>query len=297
MPLIVHNQPPLPRRVTIIGVGLIGGSFALAMRRAVPDICLTGVDRDEINLATARHLGVLDQVGQDVVSAVKDAELVLLAVPVRQLATVLTQISTNLPAGAVITDVGSTKGSVIEVAQATLGASVARFVPGHPIAGAEQSGVRAARVDLFQGCSVVLTPTSRCEEQARGIVQQCWEACGARVELMAAHNHDAIFGVVSHLPHLLSFALVYDIATRVDAPTFFRFAAGGFRDFTRIAASSPEMWRDISLSNRNVLLMEIQRYQAQLDQLTQLLQQEDESGLESFFKVARQARRNWNDTQ
>ncbi len=297
MPLIVHSQPPLPRRVTIIGVGLIGGSFALAMRRAVPDICVTGVDRDEINLATARHLGVLDQVVQDVASAVAEAELVLLAVPVRQLAAVLSQVWATLPAGAVVTDVGSTKASVWQAAQATMGASLARFVPGHPIAGAEQSGVRAARADLFQGCSVVLTPTSVCDEQARGVVQQCWEACGAKVELMSVQRHDAIFGVVSHLPHLLSFALVYDIATRVDAASFFRFAAGGFRDFTRIAASNPEMWRDISLANRTVLLSEIERYREQLDLLTELLQQEDESGLESFFKVARQARRNWNDTQ
>ncbi len=296
MTLIVHNQPPLPRRVTIVGVGLIGGSFALAMRRAVPDICLTGVDRDEINLATARQMGVLDQVQTDVASAVKEAQLIVLAVPVRQLSSVLTQIAAHLPVGAVVTDVGSTKSSVLEVAQATMGTSLARFVPGHPIAGAEQSGVRAARADLFQGCSVVLTPTPECDEQARGVVQQCWEACGAKVELMTAESHDAIFGVVSHLPHLLSFALVHDIATRADAPILFRFAAGGFRDFTRIAASSPEMWRDISLANRSVLLLEIQRYREQLDYLTQLLLQEDESGLESFFKVARQARRDWNDT-
>ncbi len=297
MTLIMHNQPPLPRRLTVIGVGLIGGSFALAMRKAVPDIRITGVDRDEINLATARHLGVLDYGVQDVAAAVAEAELVLLAVPVGQLATVLTQVVAALPAGAIVTDVGSTKISVLEAAQETMGAAFPRFVPGHPIAGTEYSGVRAARADLFLGCSVVLTPASACEERARGVVQQCWEACGARVEFMSVYRHDAIFGVVSHLPHLLSFALVYDIATRVDAATFFQFAAGGFRDFTRIAASSPEMWRDISLANRAVLLLEIERYRTQLDHLTRLLQQEDAVALESFFKVAREARRNWNDTQ
>ncbi len=285
-----------PRRLAVIGVGLIGGSFALALREAAHEVHIVGYDRDEINLAAARHLGVINGVAHDAATAVRDADMVMIAVPVGQFEEVLREIAPALSASAVVTDVGSTKGSVVRAAQAILGPAFERFVPGHPIAGAEHSGVRAAHADLFRDRSVVLTPVEGGHELPREIMRKCWEACGARVEEMTVARHDAIFGVVSHLPHLLSFALVYDIATRVDADTFFRFAASGFRDFTRIAASSPEMWRDIGLANRDVLLLEIARYREHLDRLSQLLTQQDGAALEEFFRVAREARRGWTDT-
>ncbi len=285
-----------PRRLAVIGVGLIGGSFALALREAAREVHIVGYDRDELNLAAARHLGVINSAVHDAASAVHEADMVLIAVPVGQFEAVLREIAPALSATAIVTDVGSTKGSVVRAAQAILGPAFERFVPGHPIAGAEHSGVRAARADLFRDRSVVLTPTEGGHELPREIMRKCWEACGARVEEMSVARHDAIFGVVSHLPHLLSFALVYDIATRVDADTFFRFAASGFRDFTRIAGSSPEMWRDIGLANRDVLLLEIARYREHLDRLSELLTQQDGAGLEAFFRVAREARRSWTET-
>ena len=285
-----------PRALAIIGVGLMGGSFALAMREAVGDIRIVGYDRDEVNLAAARHLGVVDQTAHDIAAAVRDADLVMLAVPVGQMEEVLRQAAPVLSPTAIVTDVGSTKLSVVRAARSVLGPAFERFVPAHPIAGAENSGVRAARADLFHGRTVVITPAEGGHELPRDILRKCWEACGAQVEEMSVSRHDAIFGVVSHLPHLLSFALVYDIATRVDADTFFRFAASGFRDFTRIAASSPEMWRDIALANRDVLLLEIAHYREHLDRLSELLAREDSAGLESLFKLARAARRTLNET-
>lgn len=285
-----------PRRLAVIGVGLIGGSFALALREAAREVHIVGYDRDEINLAAARHMGVVNSTVHDAAAAVRDADMVMIAVPVGQFEGVLQEIAPALNPSAIITDVGSTKGSVVRAAQTMLGPAFERFVPGHPIAGAEHSGVRAARADLFRDRSVVLTPVEGTHELPRDIMRKCWEACGARVEEMTVTRHDAIFGVVSHLPHLLSFALVYDIATRVDADTFFRFAASGFRDFTRIAGSSPEMWRDIGLANRDVLLLEITRYREHLERLSQLLTQQDGAALEAFFRVAREARRSWTET-
>lgn len=284
-----------PRCLAVIGVGLIGGSFAMALREAVGDLRIVGYDRDEVNLAAARHLGVVDSVAHDIPTAVREADVILVAVPVGQVQSVFEAVAPALSPTAIVTDVGSTKATIVQAARETLGTAFARFVPGHPIAGAEHSGVRAARTDLFQSRAVVLTPAEGADELPRDIMRKCWEACGAHVEEMSVARHDAIFGVVSHLPHLLSFALVYDIASRVDSDTFFRFAASGFRDFTRIAASSPEMWRDISMANREVLLLEIARYRECLDRLTHLLTQEDGPALETFFRLAREARRNWND--
>ncbi len=282
-----------PQRLAIIGVGLIGGSFALAMREATRDVHIVGCDRDEINLAAARHLGVINSAVHEAAAAVHGADMVLIAVPVGQFESVLQQITPTLSSTAIITDVGSTKGSIVRSAQAILGSAFKRFVPGHPIAGAEYSGVRAARADLFRNRSVVLTPVEGGDKLPCEIMRKCWEACGAQVEEMSVLRHDAIFGVVSHLPHLLSFALVYDIATRVDADTLFRFAASGFRAFTRIAGSSPEMWRDIGLANRDVLLLEIARYREHLDRLSELLTQQNATGLEEFLRLAREARRSW----
>ncbi|KRH78629.1 ketol-acid reductoisomerase [Ferrovum sp. JA12] len=284
-----------PRRIAIIGVGLIGGSFALAMREASRDITIVGYDKDEVNLAAAKQLGVIDSAVHSLAAAVKEADVIQLAVPVGQMETVLSEIAKVISATAIITDVGSTKGNVIEVAKKILGAAVNRFVPVHPIAGAENSGVRAARKDLFNQKSVVMVETDFTDPLPFEIIRRCWQACGARIELMTVNRHDSVFGVVSHLPHILSYTLVYDIATRIDAETFFHFAASGFRDFTRIAGSSPEMWKDIALANRETLLLELLRYQDLLRYFQDSLESQDGEAIENFFKIARDARRDWSD--
>ncbi|HQT82138.1 MAG: hypothetical protein B7Z60_07370 [Ferrovum sp. 37-45-19] len=284
-----------PRRIAIIGVGLIGGSFALAMREASRDITIVGYDKDEVNLAAAKQLGVIDSAVHSLAAAVKEADVIQLAVPVGQMEAVLSEIAKVISATAIITDVGSTKGNVIEVAKKILGTAVNRFVPVHPIAGAENSGVRAARKDLFNQKSVVMVETDFTDPLPFEIIRRCWQACGARIELMTVNRHDSVFGVVSHLPHILSYTLVYDIATRIDAETFFHFAASGFRDFTRIAGSSPEMWKDIALANRETLLLELLRYQDLLRYFQDSLESQDGEAIENFFKIARDARRDWSD--
>jgi prephenate dehydrogenase len=285
----------LPKKITILGMGLIGGSFALAMKQQ-PGVEITGFDRDEVSLVTARHLGVVDVVAKDMAQAVHKADLILLAVPVGQIPVVLKELAPHLAAHTLITDVGSTKGSVVSAAREILGDAFARFIPAHPIAGAEQSGVRFARADLFQNKAVILTPEPTHHPLPIKRVVACWSHCGARVEEMDAQNHDHIFGLVSHLPHLLSFALVHDIALRDDAQRLFHYAASGFRDFTRIAASSPEMWKDISLANREVLMDEVAHYRDSLGQMLEWLKNSDADALEQFMKVSREARRRWSES-
>jgi prephenate dehydrogenase len=285
----------MPKNITILGMGLIGGSFALAMRRH-PGVEITAYDRDEVSLVTARHLGVADRVAKDVAQAVKQADLVLIAAPVGQIPEILSEIQPHLPPHTLLTDVGSTKSSVVAAAREILGEAFSRFIPAHPIAGAEQSGVRFAKADLFQDKTVILTPESVHHPVPLKRIAACWEFCGARVEEMNAVTHDHIFGLVSHLPHLLSFALVHDIASRPDAEQLFHFAASGFRDFTRIAASSPEMWKDISLANREVLIEEVQRYGETLNQLLGWLKKSDATELERFMRVSREARRRWSES-
>ncbi|KXW56874.1 prephenate dehydrogenase [Ferrovum sp. PN-J185] len=284
-----------PRRIAIIGVGLIGGSFALAMREAARDISIVGYDRDEVNLAAAKQLGVIDSVVHSLSAAVKDADVIQIAVPVGQIEPVLNEIARHISPTAIITDVGSTKANVIEAAKKSLGTAVQRFVPVHPIAGAEHSGVRSSRKDLFNQKSVVMIETEFTDSLPFEIIKRCWQACGANIETMSVNRHDSVFGVVSHLPHILSFTLVYDIATRVDAETFFHFAASGFRDFTRIAGSNPEMWKDITLANKSTLLLELQRYQDLLRYFQDALESDDGEAIENFFKIARDARRDWSE--
>lgn len=285
----------LPKKITVLGMGLIGGSFALAMKQHA-GAEITGFDRDQVSLVTARHLGVIDVAAKDLAHAVEKADLVLLAVPVGQIPLVLKEIAPHLPAHTLVTDVGSTKGSVVQAAREILGDAFARFIPAHPIAGAEQSGVRFARADLFQNKAVILTPEPNHHPLPIKRVAACWSHCGARVEQMEAKTHDHIFGLVSHLPHLLSFALVHEIAQREDAQSLFHFAASGFRDFTRIAASSPEMWKDITLANRDVLLEEVAHYRDSLDELLGWLKNSDAQALEQFMKVSREARRRWSES-
>ncbi len=281
------------KTLAVIGVGLIGGSFALALRRAGAVSQVIGFDRDATALERAAALGVIDTTGASISEAAESADLVVVAVPVRAIGPVLHDVALAMQPGAVVTDVGSTKAQVVRVAEEELRERVSRFVPGHPIAGRETSGVDAATVDLFRGARVVLTPTPRTAPDAVDLVRGAWEAVGGRVTAMAAQDHDRIFAAVSHLPHLLSFALVSEIAGRDNAEELFGFAAGGFRDFTRIAASSPEMWRDIALQNRAALLAELDRYGAHLAVFRALIEKGEGPGLERLMSEARSARHAW----
>lgn len=278
-------------KIAVIGVGLIGGSFALALRRAYPDVRVIGVDRDAGNLDEAIRRGVIDEIAN--AGTIGDVDLILLAVPVRQMRALLEKIAPGLSADAVITDAGSTKQSVIADARAVLGKRVGQFVPGHPIAGREHSGVSAAASELFEGKNVVLTPPDECASAAIERVRNAWRACGANVLEMPAETHDAVFAAVSHLPHMLAFALVDEFAERPNAKSLFSFAASGFRDFTRIASSSPDMWRDIALDNREALVQEFDRYLEHAKSLRDAIAAGDAAGIEKLMSQAREARNRW----
>jgi len=284
---------PAFRKVVIFGVGLIGGSFALALRRTNAVGEVVGFGRSAATLKQARQFGLIDRIGDDVACEVRDADLILLATPVAQMAEIFARIAPHLGANTLITDGGSTKGDVVAAARQQLGAKIAQFIPAHPVAGAELSGPAAALADLYQGKKVVLTPLPENSAADVARVRAVWEACGAMVSELTPEQHDEVFAAVSHLPHLLAFTLVHDLAQRDNRDLLLSFAASGFRDFTRIAASSPEMWRDISLANRDALLREIEQYAAELYKLHQALQQRDAAKLEEIFSLAREVRSNW----
>lgn len=280
-------------KVVIFGVGLIGGSFALALRRANAVVEVVGFGRSMATLEQAQQLGILDRIGQDAAAEVHDADLVLLATPVGQMAELMARIAPHLGPHTLLTDGGSTKSDVLAAAYANLGDKVAQFVPAHPIAGAEQSGAAAALADLYSGKKVVLTPLPENSSDSIHRVRRAWELCGAVVSELTAAQHDEVFAAVSHLPHLLSFALVHDLARRDNRDVLLSFAASGFRDFTRIAASSPEMWRDICLANRDALSKELQTYIAELNQMSAMLAAGDAAQLEQIFSTARKLRAGW----
>lgn len=284
---------PLIERLAVIGTGLIGGSFALALKQAGQVGSVVGAGRSQENLQTAKARGMIDEIAADAAHAVQGADFVLLAVPVGQLEGVMQAIAPELAPDAVITDAGSTKRDVVALAQIHLAGSLSRFIPGHPIAGAERSGAEAALADLFSGKNVVLTPLPDTSFRALVKAQSAWQACGATVSIMQAGQHDRIFAAVSHLPHLLAYALVDMLASRPDSDLFFNFAASGFRDFTRIASSSPEMWRDIALANRHALKVELDAYEAKLEELKAALSAADGDALIKIFSRAQQARAEW----
>ncbi|MDO8292416.1 MAG: prephenate dehydrogenase/arogenate dehydrogenase family protein [Gallionella sp.] len=286
---------PSFKKVVIFGVGLIGGSFALALRKANAVGEVVGFGRSETTLQQAMQLGIIDRIGQDAADEAADADLILLATPVGQMAEIMARIAPHLGAHTLITDGGSTKSDVVRAVYAQLGSKAAQFVPAHPIAGAELSGAAAARADLYVGKKVVLTPLPENTPEAVARVQAAWQACGANIHRLTYAEHDAVFAAVSHLPHLLSFALVHDLAQRDNRDLLLSFAASGFRDFTRIAASSPEMWRDICLANREALLQELQLYIAELTQMSAALAAGDAARLEQTFRTARELRAGWTE--
>jgi prephenate dehydrogenase len=277
-------------RLAVIGVGLIGGSLALALRAAGQVGEVVGAGRGRANLEQAKALGIIDRFTTSAALAVADADVVVVAAPLGNSARILHEIAPVLPAHAVVTDVGSTKRQVVDEARAALGVHFARFVPGHPIAGTEHSGAQAAFATLYRQHRVILTPLPETDAEALARVHAMWTATGATLTQMEVDEHDRVLAATSHLPHLLAYTLVDMLAAAADAQDIFAFAAGGFRDFTRIASSNPEMWRDITLANRDALLAITGQYQRALEDLMSALTVRDGERIEAIFRRAKHAR-------
>jgi len=280
-------------KLVVCGVGLIGGSFAMGLRQAGAVGEIVGVGRSAPPLQRAVELGVIDSAANSWAEALDGADLVLLATPVGQMDKLMQAMAPHLQPQTIVTDAGSTKRDVMEAAYRHLGDFLSNMVPAHPIAGAETSGVDSALASLYQGKKVVVTPLPENEPAAVQRVREAWQACGAQVHEIPPHEHDRIFAAVSHLPHLLAYGLVHDLAGRENAAELFGFAASGFRDFTRIAGSHPEMWRDICVANRQALLVELDAYMAELSMLRGMLLSSDGEALQQVFDQARTARNLW----
>ncbi|MFD4837903.1 prephenate dehydrogenase [Achromobacter sp. NPDC058515] len=283
---------PLIPVLAVVGVGLIGGSFAAALREAGQVGRVLGVGRNAQSLARAVELGLIDEAASAEEAAAR-ADLVLLATPVGGLKDVLSRMRPRLAAGAVLTDAGSTKAEVVEAARDALGDRIGQFVPGHPIAGAERTGPEAADASLYRKRSIILTPLPENSDRSLDLVRRAWQACGADVIDMDADAHDRVLASVSHLPHLLSAVYMEQVATAADADTRLDLAGSGFRDFTRIAAGSPEMWRDIFLSNRDAMLAELAEVRGVLDRAERAIADGDGETLLRLLDTAARARRNW----
>jgi prephenate dehydrogenase len=279
----------MSERITIAGVGLIGGSFGLALRAAGFDGEIVGLGRERARLDAALARGAIDRGETDAARAVAGAAVVLLAVPMGAMASVLGALAPHLDTRTIVTDTGSVKGSFVDAARAGLD-SLARVVPGHPIAGTEYAGVEAAFAELYRDRRVILTPTAEAEAEAVDTVQHLWGLTGAEVEHLSVDAHDRLLASTSHLPHMLAFGLVDALARGDDPAGVFRYAAGGFRDFTRIASSDPTMWRDICMANREALLGALEAYRDDLDQLTAEMRAGDADGLLARFGRAKAAR-------
>jgi prephenate dehydrogenase len=277
-------------RLTVIGVGLIGGSFALALRRAGVVNHIVGVDTNAGNLAEALALGIIDEAVHDVCEGVSASDVVFISVPVCSIEPVLRTISGSLPAGCVVTDGGSVKLAVVSQCDALMPPGC-HFVGGHPIAGTEHSGAAAAFPDLFMGKRCVVTPGLTSDDASLETVSQLWTAAGAVVCSMEAGHHDRIFAEISHLPHAIAYTLVHAVGTAdVEGENVLSYTAGGFRDFTRIASSDPAMWRDIALMNRGALLASIDGFSASLAELRRRIDTGDHAALTEFFTTAKQFR-------
>lgn len=286
----VKPNPPMIRRLVVVGLGLIGGSFAKGIRES--GVCgeVVGVDLDPQSRKLAVELGVVDRCEADLAVACRDADVIQLAVPILAMEKVLALLATFDLGDAVLTDVGSAKGNVVRAARLAFGAMPPRFVPGHPIAGSEQSGVEASNAQLFKRHKVILTPLPETDPEALAVVDRLWSELGADVEHMEVERHDEVLAATSHLPHLLAFGLVDSLAKRNENLDIFRYAAGGFRDFTRIAGSDPVMWHDIFLANREAVLRTLDTFQTDLDALRAAMVAGDGHQLLGVFTRARMAR-------
>ena len=277
-------------RLAIIGVGLIGGSFAMALRKSGAVGHIIGIDSNKENLLQALELGIIDEVAGDAASGVSGADVVFISVPVCAITSVVQGISAALPAGCIVTDGGSVKAAVVSQCTALMPAGCS-FIGGHPIAGTEHSGAAAAFPELYRGKRCVLTPEQGTDPEALATVTRLWSAAGADVCCMESGHHDRIFAEISHLPHAVAYTLVHAVGSAdVEGENVLSYSAGGFRDFTRIASSDPVMWRDIALMNREALLASIDGFSASLAELRNLIDSRDQSALTDFFTKAKQFR-------
>lgn len=278
------------RKLAVIGVGLIGGSLAKALRAGGMVDQVVGCGRSKANLEEAIRLGIIDSYTHDVGQAVAQADMVFVAVPLGAMRETFAAMKGHLAEDAVVTDGGSAKASVVADATAAFGELPARFVPGHPIAGTERNGAAAAFDTLYQDRRVILTPLEGTDAAAVERVQVMWEACGATVTAMSVAHHDEILAATSHLPHMLAFGLVDTLARMKANDEIFRYAAGGFRDFTRIASSNPVMWRDICLANKDALSTMLSAFADEMNDLAKTIAQGDGEHLLEIFSRAKAAR-------
>ena len=279
--------------VSIVGVGLIGASLGLALKQAKVVYQMSGVGRSAANLDQALKMGAIDRV-TDLAEAVQSSQWIVLCVPVAQMRAIFTQLEPHLGSNTLITDAGSTKSDVILAAKEVLGKKVCQFVPAHPIAGGAQHGAAAARADLFQGKQTIICQLQENSAADVALVEEFWKVMGSNIKRISAVQHDAIYAAVSHLPHILSYALMASVLNSEDAEQKLEHAGAGFRDFTRIAASSPEMWRDICIANKQAILKELDQYLSVTGRLREMIAKEDAAGLEKVFQKASQARQKWD---
>lgn len=289
-----QSGPPLFGRLVVIGLGLIGGSFAKGLRERGLFFEVVGVDLDAQSCQLAVQQGVVDRCESDLAKACQGADVIQLAVPILAMEKLLGQLAQLDLGDAVLTDVGSAKGSVVRAARRVLEGRLARLVPGHPIAGSEQSGVEAAKADLFRRHKVILTPLAETDAAALARIDLLWRELGADVEHMDIEHHDQVLAATSHLPHMLAFTLVDSLAKRSENLEIFRYAAGGFRDFTRIAGSDPVMWHDIFIANRDAVLRTLDAFRDDLDALREAVAEGDGHHLLGVFTRARVAREHFS---
>jgi prephenate dehydrogenase len=286
-------------RLCIIGIGLIGGSIARAARAQglCHEVVAYGREKNLPNMQLAKQLGVIDQFYTDIASALENTDCVIVATPVGSMQVIFEQIKPYWNAETIYSDAGSTKGSVVSALEAVFGAVPSNFVPAHPIAGAERSGVDASTVDLFVNRRLILTPLANTDKQALAKIHAFWEQIGSSVSVMSVEHHDTVLAATSHLPHILAFALVGLLGRKDEQREIFKYAAGGFRDFSRIASSDPTMWHDICLANKQEIVPLIRQFQAELSKIEQLLVDDQAAQLFETFTYARNARQRFLDQQ
>ena len=276
--------------LSIIGVGLIGSSLSLALKEAGTVGRVIGFGRNRDNLEKGVELGVRDGFESSIEAAVAEADVIVVAVPLGAMQPVFGELANSIKKDAVITDVGSAKGYVVAAARAELGENLKRFVPGHPIAGKEKSGVEAGLADLFQNRRLILTPLAQTDADATAVIDAMWRDCGATIEYLEVEHHDKVLAATSHLPHMLAYALVHQLSHLNEHDEIFRYAAGGFRDFTRIASSDPVMWRDVCLANSEALGDLLEQYQRELDGIGRAIKTGDHEELLRLFSRAKSER-------
>ena len=285
----------IARRIAIIGVGLIGGSLARALKKVNAVKTVAGYGRDEKHLQKAVQLGVIDTYSLNIKEVVNDADIVVLATPLSTADSLFAAMSGSLKQTVIVTDVGSAKGKIVESARGNLGELFTRFVPGHPIAGKEASGVEASFAELFDAHRVILTPVAETEHEALKVIIDMWELTGAEVVSLDVEQHDEILAATSHLPHMLAYALVDCLSGMQERDKIFEFAAGGFADFTRIASSHPRMWHDICFSNRKQLLKVMDQFEQHLDSIREAIKNDDSDALLNIFERAKTSRDKFTD--